>query len=83
MFAVFDYAPQNADELPLTNGEPLSVLRKGDEVEREWWWTTGGEPPRDGYVPRNLLGVSRGCCGGDGEVKWKSLSNLPGNGEES
>ena len=62
---MFDYQPQNADELPLVDGMPLTVLRKGDEVEREWWWTSAGDPPRDGYIPRNLLGVSADAARGE------------------
>ncbi len=57
VYPVFDYDQQNSDELNFQEGDRLTVLRKGDEVEREWWWASlGGE--KQGYVPRNLLGVS-------------------------
>lgn len=56
VFAVFDYEAQHSDELSLKNGDSLVVLRKGDDNEREWWWSKLGN--REGYVPRNLLGVS-------------------------
>lgn len=56
VYAVFDYEAQHSDELTLKNGDSLVVLRKGDDNEREWWWSKLGH--KDGYVPRNLLGVS-------------------------
>lgn len=56
VFAVFEYDPQHNDELTLKNGDQLVILRKGDDNEREWWWSKLGH--REGYVPRNLLGVS-------------------------
>ncbi|ENN82159.1 hypothetical protein YQE_01463, partial [Dendroctonus ponderosae] len=36
-------------------GEQFTILRKGDENEREWWWSKLGD--KEGYVPRNLLGL--------------------------
>lgn len=56
VYALFDYESQNNDELSFRDGERLVILRKGDEYEREWWWASVGE--KQGYVPRNLLGVS-------------------------
>lgn len=56
MYAVFDYTAQQPDELSFTAGQQLTVLRKGDENEREWWWSRLGD--KEGYIPRNLLGVS-------------------------
>lgn len=57
VYAVFSYEAQNSDELSFHVNEPLIVLRKGDDAENEWWWArnAAGE---EGYVPRNLLGVS-------------------------
>lgn len=56
VYAVFDYDSQNQDELSFHEGDKLLILRKGDELEREWWWAALGD--KQGYVPRNLLGVS-------------------------
>lgn len=56
MYAVFDYTAQQPDELSFKAGQQLTILRKGDESEREWWWSRIGDS--EGYVPRNLLGVS-------------------------
>ncbi|XP_071572241.1 uncharacterized protein [Temnothorax nylanderi] len=55
VYAVFDYEAQHADELSLKNGDSVVVLRKGDDNEREWWWSKLGH--KEGYVPRNLLGL--------------------------
>lgn len=55
VYAVFDYQAQQPDELSFKAGQQLTVLRKGDENEREWWWSKLGD--KEGYVPRNLLGV--------------------------
>ncbi|KAK9870749.1 hypothetical protein WA026_009711 [Henosepilachna vigintioctopunctata] len=55
VYAVFDYTAQQADELSFKSGDQLTVLRKGDENEREWWWCRLGD--KEGYVPRNLLGL--------------------------
>jgi hypothetical protein len=54
--AVYDYEAQNTDELTFRMGDELIVLRKGDDYEREWWWSRLND--HEGYVPRNLLGVS-------------------------
>uniref|UniRef100_A0A182YN27 SH3 domain-containing protein n=1 Tax=Anopheles stephensi TaxID=30069 RepID=A0A182YN27_ANOST len=53
--AVFAYESQQPDELSFFVNDKLTIIRKGDEAEREWWWarnTLG----KEGYVPRNLLG---------------------------
>ena len=59
VYAVFDYQGQNTDELTMKIGDMFHVLRKGDEQEKEWWWSRLGD--REGYIPRNLLGVSNSC----------------------
>lgn len=58
VYAVFSYDAQQQDELKFTVNDKLTILRKGDESEREWWWarTTDGI---EGYVPRNLFGVRK------------------------
>ncbi|KAK5643544.1 hypothetical protein RI129_007389 [Pyrocoelia pectoralis] len=55
VYAVFDYTAQQPDELSFNAGQQLTVLRKGDESEREWWWSRLDD--REGYIPRNLLGL--------------------------
>lgn len=55
VYAVFDYDAHNSDELTFHEGDKMVVLRKGDEWEREWWWSRLND--QEGYIPRNLLGV--------------------------
>lgn len=57
MYAVFSYNSQQQDELSFDVSDRLTILRKGDDSEREWWWAKV-QPGKEGYVPRNLLGVS-------------------------
>ena len=56
VYAVYDYMAHNNDELSFKEGDRLIILRKGDEMEREWWWSRLQD--KEGYVPRNLLGVN-------------------------
>jgi hypothetical protein len=56
VFAVFSYDAQQPDELKFSVNDKLTILRKGDEAEREWWWARN-EAGVEGYVPRNLFGV--------------------------
>nr|XP_061843965.1 apoptosis-stimulating of p53 protein 2-like [Nerophis lumbriciformis] len=55
VYALWDYEPESGDELRLQEGECVTVLRREDEAEDEWWWARCGD--REGYVARNLLGV--------------------------
>lgn len=55
VYALWAYEAQNSDELTFREGDALTILRRKDEVETDWWWARLGD--REGYVPRNLLGV--------------------------
>jgi hypothetical protein len=55
IYAVFDYSAQNHDELTFRNRDSLTILRKGDENEKDWWWAKLRDA--EGYIPRNLLGL--------------------------
>ncbi|XP_061173781.1 apoptosis-stimulating of p53 protein 1-like isoform X2 [Saccostrea echinata] len=55
VYAVFDYEAKNKDELSFSVNDEITVLRKGDDVEKEWWWSRMGD--KEGYIPRNLLGL--------------------------
>lgn len=57
VYSVFSYTAARSDELSFETGARLQVLRKGDDNEREWWWCRDDQG-NEGYVPRNLLGVS-------------------------
>ena len=56
VYAVYDYTAENDDELSFKSGDKLKIIRKGDDCEKEWWWSRLGN--NEGYAPRNLLGVS-------------------------
>uniref|UniRef100_A0A3B4DJT1 SH3 domain-containing protein n=1 Tax=Pygocentrus nattereri TaxID=42514 RepID=A0A3B4DJT1_PYGNA len=55
VYTLWDYEAQSADELSFREGEALTVLRRRDDTETEWWWARLNN--QEGYVPRNLLGV--------------------------
>ncbi|KAM9842353.1 apoptosis-stimulating of p53 protein 1-like [Aulostomus maculatus] len=55
VYALWDYTAQQADELSFSEGDTLTVLRRRDDTETEWWWARLND--REGYVPRNLLGL--------------------------
>ncbi|KAM4625934.1 apoptosis-stimulating of p53 protein 1-like [Polymixia lowei] len=55
VYALWDYGSQQADELSFSEGDALAVLRRRDDAETEWWWARHND--REGYVPRNLLGL--------------------------
>lgn len=57
VYALWDYVAQQADELSFSEGDSLTILRRRDDTETEWWWARLND--REGYVPRNLLGVRR------------------------
>lgn len=55
VYALWDYDSQSDDELGFSEGDCMTVLRREDEVETEWWWARCGD--REGYIPRNFLGL--------------------------
>ncbi|XP_043838214.1 apoptosis-stimulating of p53 protein 1 [Dromiciops gliroides] len=55
VYALWDYEAQNSDELSFREGDAITILRRKDDNETEWWWARLGE--REGYVPKNLLGL--------------------------
>lgn len=56
VYALWGYEAQNSDELSFHEGDAITVLRRKDENETEWWWARLGD--QEGYVPKTLLGVS-------------------------
>lgn len=56
VYALWDYEAQSPDEISFRDGDALMVLKRRDESETEWWWARHND--KEGYVPRNLLGVS-------------------------
>uniref|UniRef100_A0A3Q2NNL0 Protein phosphatase 1, regulatory subunit 13Bb n=1 Tax=Fundulus heteroclitus TaxID=8078 RepID=A0A3Q2NNL0_FUNHE len=55
VYALWDYDAQSPDELSFKEGDAITILRRQDENETEWWWSRLED--KEGYVPRNLLGV--------------------------
>lgn len=55
VYALWDYTAQQSDELSFSEGDAITVVRRHDDTETEWWWARLND--REGYVPRNLLGV--------------------------
>ncbi|KAG7510931.1 apoptosis-stimulating of p53 protein 1-like isoform X3 [Solea senegalensis] len=55
VYALWDYTAQEDDELSFSEGSALTVLRRHDDSETEWWWARLND--QEGYVPRNLLGL--------------------------
>ncbi|KAM9777575.1 apoptosis-stimulating of p53 protein 1-like [Neosynchiropus ocellatus] len=55
VYSLWDYTAQQPDELSFSEGDTITVLRRRDETETEWWWAKLND--REGYVPRNLLGL--------------------------
>ncbi|KAM9339130.1 protein phosphatase 1, regulatory subunit 13Bb isoform 2-T2 [Symphorus nematophorus] len=55
VYALWDYKPQNQDELAFSEGDAITILRRQDDSETEWWWARLED--NEGYVPRNLLGL--------------------------
>ncbi|KAJ3606532.1 hypothetical protein NHX12_026053, partial [Muraenolepis orangiensis] len=54
VYGLWRYEAQGSDELTFTEGDPITVLRRHDDSETDWWWA--GLDDAEGYVPRNLLG---------------------------
>lgn len=64
VYAVYDYQSEQDDELSFKCGDAITILRRGDEYEKDWWWAklllhhNENRGDQFGYLPRNLLGVS-------------------------
>ncbi|XP_029030747.1 apoptosis-stimulating of p53 protein 2-like isoform X3 [Betta splendens] len=55
VYALWDYTGENPDELSFCEGDCMTIIRREDEDEIEWWWARMGDT--EGYIPRNLLGL--------------------------
>ncbi|XP_037535328.1 apoptosis-stimulating of p53 protein 2a isoform X2 [Nematolebias whitei] len=55
VYALWDYPGENQDELSFHEGDCMTIVRREDEDEIEWWWARLGDT--EGYIPRNLLGL--------------------------
>ncbi len=61
VYALWDYDAESPDELSFKEGDCLTVLRREDREETEWWWARCSD--NEGYIPRNLLGVRKCILG--------------------
>ena len=57
VYALWEYESQSPDELSFAEGDAITILRRQDDNETGWWW--GRLDDKEGYIPRNLLGVRR------------------------
>ncbi|KAM9704637.1 protein phosphatase 1, regulatory subunit 13Bb isoform 3-T3 [Menidia menidia] len=55
VYTLWNYESQNPDELSFKEGDAVTILRRQDDSETEWWWAR--LEANEGYVPRNLLGL--------------------------
>ncbi len=55
VYALWDYEAHSADEVSFHEGDALTIMSRRDDNETEWWWARLND--KEGYVPRNLLGV--------------------------
>ncbi|XP_053568568.1 apoptosis-stimulating of p53 protein 2 isoform X2 [Bombina bombina] len=55
IYALWDYVAESEDELSLKEGDCMTIIRREDEDEIDWWWARLHD--KEGYVPRNLLGL--------------------------
>ncbi|XP_023261515.1 apoptosis-stimulating of p53 protein 2 isoform X2 [Seriola lalandi dorsalis] len=55
VYGLWDYNGENPDELSFREGDCMTIIRREDEDEIEWWWARMGDT--EGYIPRNLLGL--------------------------
>lgn len=56
VYGVYNYEAEKEDELSFKDGDPIKVIRKGDDEETEWWWAS--KDGKEGYIPCNLVAVS-------------------------
>ncbi|KAJ8002394.1 hypothetical protein DPEC_G00179680 [Dallia pectoralis] len=55
VYGLWDYKAEGHDELAFQEGACMTVLRREDKDETEWWWARCSD--QEGYIPRNLLGL--------------------------
>nr|XP_033808129.1 apoptosis-stimulating of p53 protein 1 isoform X2 [Geotrypetes seraphini] len=55
VYALWEYEAQNSDELSFNEGDTITILRRKDDKETDWWWARLND--KEGYVPKNLVGL--------------------------
>ncbi|CAM4760935.1 unnamed protein product [Rotaria magnacalcarata] len=59
VYTLYDYDSKSFidDELEFKDGDRLTILKRGDENETKWWWAKHETNGKEGYIPRNYLGL--------------------------
>jgi len=57
VLAAANYRASRIDELSITKGDRLNVIRRGDVNNEMWWWVTNSRG-EEGYVLRDLLSLN-------------------------
>jgi len=49
VFGLYDFSKTRDDELDFSSGDLMTILRRGDDLESEWWWAerSVGEKVKD------------------------------------
>jgi len=55
VYVVNVYESCRPDELSITEGDRIKILRRGDLRETDWWWACSNG--KEGYVPKTALAV--------------------------
>lgn len=55
VYGLYDYTAESDDELSFSCGDTLTIIRRGDAIEKEWWWSKNRNGDM-GYIPCNLIG---------------------------
>ncbi|XP_069370620.1 protein phosphatase 1, regulatory subunit 13Bb isoform X4 [Paralichthys olivaceus] len=55
VYALWNHDAQNQDELSFSEGDAITIVRRQDDRETDWWWAR--LEVNEGYVPRNLIGL--------------------------
>lgn len=61
VYAVLPHVARNTKELSLNVNDELVILRRGDDSGREPWMAKMKTTGKQGFVSRNVLGVSLFC----------------------
>ena len=58
LYALYDYAAGEEDELSFSRGEKLDILTEVDKREEDvWWLAKSAAQGKQGLVPSNFLGL--------------------------
>uniref|UniRef100_A0A8C8VQ91 Protein phosphatase 1 regulatory subunit 13 like n=1 Tax=Pelusios castaneus TaxID=367368 RepID=A0A8C8VQ91_9SAUR len=55
VYALWDYSAEFNDELSFREGDAVTVLRRDNQEELDWWWAS--LYGQEGYVPKNYFGL--------------------------